>query len=347
MSATDEGLPEVSIAEAVGEMDAGTSWLEEHDPGDSDESMIHESALGPGMGGDAESPGDADAELSEDESTADTTGEVETDDAPEEEAESGEEDGAYEKAISALRRAKLSKGVIGKLTRAEVLQEGLAMAEGQAATDAKFDEHSRVVNELKQARDGKESGEEPGDVESTGHPSPATLGAVTKEFAEVFGLEEEAVGPVLNSLTGAVTGPIQKQMTQGVEVLTQLDQIVGSLLFRAARTELSSGEHARYPQLADAKVSAQVQEKAQQLLSGGSYSHMDHLDARVEAMSDAAGILLRPALKQEAATRVTKDRAARTRGSARRPGGSKDVQPLTEFGQASQILDKLERAGGG
>jgi len=332
---------ETPLAEAVGDstVDAGvSSWLEDNDPEGDDESLsIHDFSDGL-LGERAKDPADA-----EDAEDAETPAEVETDDAAETEASEGEGDADYEKAISALRRAKLSKEVIGTLSREQVIKEGLAMAEGQAATDARFEEHSKTVQELKEQRERKESGEEAGDVESAAHPSSVTLQAATKDFADALGLDESDIGPSLAKFSDAITEPVQKQVSQGVEVLTQLDRIVGSLLFTAARTGLSSGDQARFPQLADQGTYQKVQAKAQQLISSGSYGDMDPMESVTEAMSDAAGIILRSSIEGDARAKVTKERTARTRGAARRPGSQKMAKEATAEERASSLLDDLER----
>ena len=331
------------LVEAIGDSttdDGVSSWLQEHDTqGDDDHVDVHD--FGDGIAGQ-----DAELEPAEDADESDTAGEVETDDAPEAEAEAGEGDGDYEAAISALRRAKLSKEVIGTLSREQVIKEGLAMAEGQAATDAKFEEHSRTVQELKEQRDLEENGEEAGDVESAAHPISATLGEATQEFAEALGLDKSELEPSLARFHDEITGPIQDQIGQGIEVLGQLDRIVGSLLYSAARTGLSSGDQARFPQLADPATYQTVQAKAQQLMASGSYGDMDPMESITEAMSDAAGIVLRSSLEGDARARVTKERTARTRGSVRRTGSQKVAKETTEMERATSLLDKLEKADG-
>lgn len=342
---------EVSLAEAVG--DSASAWLEANDPQpDSEDVQVHDMDTGTfDLGVKEETADEApaeDAPAEEPEAKEETSEEAETDGASEEASDPEEGDGDYEKAISALRRGKVSKDVIGKLSRAEVLREGLAMAESQAAVDAKFDEHSRVVKELKEQLAKAESGKEPGDdVESTGHTMTATLSEATQAFADHLGVDRENVEPFVASLSAEVTKPMQSQIGQGIEVLQQLDGVVGSLLFRAARTELSSGEQARYPQLADSKQYAQVQEKAQQLLATGSYQEMDPVDARVEALSDAAGILLRPELERAAVEKATKERASREKGNVRAPSNQQVSSSMSEEERAFAVLDALEKKHAG
>ena len=335
------------LVEAIGDttVDEGvSSWLEANDPGDDDGVDIHNYTDGV-MGELAESTDETEPPADADDS--DTAAEVETDDTVEAEAATGEGDGEYEKAISALRRAKLSKEVIGTLSREQVIKEGLAMAEGQAATDAKFDEHSKTVQELKAQRESEENGEEAGDVESAAHPSSVTLDAATKKLADDLGMDESEIGPSLAAYGKAISEPFEAQMREGVQVISQLDRILGSVLYQVARTGLSSGDQSRFPQLADPATYQTVQAKAQQLMASGSYGDMDPIESVTEALSDAAGIVLRGSLESDARAKVTKDRTARARGAARRPGSQKVAKASTEEERASSLLDRLEAADGG
>ena len=340
---------EVSLAEAVAES-TPSEWLDAHDDTpESEDAPVHDMDVGSlDLGVKPEEPEEAAEEVSEDASEEaseeeETPEEAETDGAEGKAEEPDEEDGDYEKAISALRRGKLSKEVIGKLTRAEILREGLAMAQLQAATDAKFDEHSRIVKELKEQQAKAESEKEPGGVESTGHPLTATLSEASQKFSEALGVEASEVEPFAAELSKAISAPMQEQMSQGVQVLEQLNGIVGSLLFRTARAELSSGEQARYPQLADSKTYAPIQEKALALLASGSYADMDPVDARIEALSDATGIVLRPDLERAAMEKATKERAARERGNVRPPATKQSSAPASEEEKAFALLDELEK----
>ena len=336
---------EVPLVEAIGDTGMGamgdpeppSAWLDKHDE-DGDDEGVELGGTRDVFGIEEREPKDEpETEEPEEESTEEADPGT-----SEEETVAGEGDGDYERAISALRRAKISNGVIGKLTRAEILADGGALSAAQAATDAKFDEHSRTVQSLKEGRGRDESREEPGDVESAGHPSTATLEAAQKTFADAIGVDEATVGPALTSFGTALTEPLMKQLNQGIEVLAQLDSVLGAVLYRGARTELSSGDGAPFPQLADAEVYAPVQAKAKTLLATGDYAHMDPMEGVKAAISDASGILLRSELKDGAKAEVSKEAAAKKRGNVRRPGGKRPSAKLTEFGAAQSVLDRLE-----
>ncbi len=169
------------------------------------------------------------------------------------------------------------------------------------------------------------------------------LGAVVKEFSSAFGVSEDEAGPILRKFGETVTAPYRASLERGAAQLEQIGGIVTTLLMGSARSRL--GE--RFPQLeAGDFTSDEVTTKTHSLLGTGSYRDMDPLDAAFEAMSDAVGVVHRQKLVEAARSEVSKERAARDRGTPKPSGSRLKKKPTTEFERASSWLAEREAAEG-
>jgi len=180
-----------------------------------------------------------------------------------------EESPDLEKALAALRRDGLPKGVVEKMTNEEILEYGDKRSKVQGDTDDAYRKLSELKKEQETAPENREKSEVP--AEPVDQPSPVNLQQAVKPFADIFG---DDAADALQQVTAAAIEPYVKQINMQQNVLE-------GFLMKEAKGELMD----QYPSLAEDDGYERVTERMKTLVKSGEYSEVKEL------MSDASRLV--------------------------------------------------------
>ena len=180
-----------------------------------------------------------------------------------------EESPDLEKALAALRRDGLPKGVVEKMTNEEILDYGDKRSKVQGDTDDAYRKLSELKKEQETAPENSEKSEVP--AEPVDQPSPVNLQQAVKPFADIFG---DDAADALQQVTAAAIEPYVKQINMQQNVLE-------GFLMKEAKGELMD----QYPSLAEDDGYERVTERMKTLVKSGEYSEVKEL------MSDASRLV--------------------------------------------------------
>ncbi len=210
------------------------------------------------------------------------------------ETKSKEQVAKEERALNALRRAKVSTSILEKLSDEDRIQMGHDLAEQQAKVDRMFSEK------------GKESrGKEP----EKGQPKADSedLKKSGAALAESLAVDEDALEG-LDARTRAIVEPLIQQAQGATDAMA--DQM-GAIALDAVLSRLGS----KYPELADAKVRAEVVETAHRLADSDDSDDADIMSAVERVAEDAIWRVCRDSIRARRSAAEQADTKAKAAGS--------------------------------
>lgn len=232
---------------------------------------------------------------------------------------------AWERALTALRRAQVPQDVIASYDDKKLLQWGSKLADAQSAADRAFQEASRKA---------KPETETAPVAAETAQVQPAVdLKALVQPITDAYG--DEALGAavlkVVEAANKQAVDPLLKQLEQSNSRRATSDAVLEALLVNHARQSL--GE--RFPQLMDATKSGPALDKAKALLATGHYSDSDPIANWVAAVSDASSIVFAGELQAERVARVNESNA---RKASAAPTVTSRQSPPTALSKDDKVL---------
>lgn len=232
-----------------------------------------------------------------------------------------EESPDLEKALAALRRDGLPKGVIEKMTNEEILEYGDKRSKVQGDTDDAYRKLSELKKEQETAPENSEKSEVP--AEPVDQPSPVNLQAAVKPFADIFG---DDAAEALQQVTAAAVQPY-------VEQINMQQNVLEGLLMKEAKSELVD----QYPSLSEVDGYERVTERMKTLVKSGEYSDIKDL------MSDASRLVF----ADEGGPRSTeyKSKLAKSKSTGQPTANGRATvggPPMTEEERDDAILEMIE-----
>lgn len=210
------------------------------------------------------------------------------------ETKSKEQVAKEERALNALRRAKVSATILDKLSDEDRIQMGHDLAEQQAKVDRMFSEK------------GKESrGKEP----EKGQPKADSddLKKSGAALAESLAVDEDALEG-LDARTRAIVEPIVKQSTAQVDAIA--DQMA-SIALDTVLSRLGS----EFPEIGDAKIRAEVVETAHRLADSDDSDEADVMASVERIARDAIWRVCRDSIRARRSEAEKADTKAKAAGS--------------------------------
>ena len=238
-----------------------------------------------------------------------------------EEPEVTEESPDLEKALAALRRDGLPKGVVEKMTNEEILDYGDKRSKVQGDTDDAYRKLSELKKEQETAPENSEKSEVP--AEPVDHPSPVNLQQAVKPFADIFG---DDAADALQQVTAAAIEPYVKQINMQQNVLE-------GFLMKEAKSELMD----QYPSLAEDDGYERVTERMKTLVKSGEYSEVKELMSDASRLVFANGAVSHGDQNQNQLAR-SKSLGQPTANGRATVGGP----PMTEEERDDAILEMIE-----
>lgn len=258
--------------------------------------------------------------------------ESESDDESEPEVD-GTDAKAQERALTALRRAKVPKDIMEGLPEEVKLRWGRQLAKMQGETDRMAQEFAA----LKKGQSDKQPDAKTDNLKSDSQratkqaqseqPEQAYIRQAAKQLADTFMLGDEAEEAFAAALQNA-TKPLSEryaQMEQQVQVAAGLST---QMLLANSRSALT----AEFPELRDKEGFGQVVQTMQRLAESGTYMDIEDLNERTQtAMRDAAQVVFREQVNARLkAQRETTDRK-RNAGQSSTPkrNGSTEINGMS------------------
>lgn len=233
----------------------------------------------------------------------------ESDDEPEPEVD-GTDAKAQERALTALRRAKVPKDIMEGLPEEVKLRWGRQLAKMQSETDRMAQEFATLKkgqsDKQQTTSDNPKSDSQRATKQAQSEqPEQAYIRQAAKQLADTFMLGDEAEEAFATALQNA-TKPLSErysQMEQQVQVAAGLST---QMLLASSRNTLA----AEFPELRDKEGFGQVVQTMQRLAENGTYMDIEDLNERTEtAMRDAAQVVFREQINARLkAQRQTTDR---------------------------------------
>ena len=201
---------------------------------------------------------------------------------------------AQERALTALRRAKVPKDILEGLPEEVKLKWGRQLHKMQSETDRMAQEFATLKKGSKQEKQEPKPDNQPDSQRATQQaqaeqPEQAYIRQAAKQLADTFMLGDEAESAFASALQQA-TKPLSERYQQLERQLQMATGISTQMLLNSARNSLSQD----YPELREMEVFGQVTQAMQRLAESGVYADIADLGERTEtAMRDAAQLVLR------------------------------------------------------
>lgn len=241
---------------------------------------------------------------------------------------------AQERALTALRRAKVPKDILEGLPDEVKLKWGRQLAKVQAETDRMAQEFAALKKgssekqvEPKQDNQRTDSERATKQAKAAEQPEQAYIRQAAKQLADTFMLGDEAEEAFASALQNA-TKPLSEryqQMEQQVQIAAGLST---QMLLANARTTLA----ADYPELREKETFGNVIATMQRMAESGAYADIDDLQERTEsAMRDAAQVVLRDAIQNRVKAQRIQTDQKRNAGQASPPkrSGSTEINGMS------------------
>lgn len=238
-----------------------------------------------------------------------------------EQPEATEESPELEKAITALRRDGLPKGLIEKMSNEEILDYGDKRSKVQGDTDEAY----RQLSELKKSQETAPESSEKSEAlaEPVDQPSPVNLQDAVKPFADLFG---DDAAQALQQVTAAALQPYVQQINMQQNVLE-------GFLMKEAKAELAE----QYPSLDTDDGYERVSERMKSLVKSGEYSDIKEL------MSDASRLVFADGDGPHGTNYQTQLAKSKASGQPTADGRSTvGGPPMTEEERDEAILEMIE-----
>lgn len=201
---------------------------------------------------------------------------------------------AQERALTALRRAKVPKDILEGLPEEVKLKWGRQLHKMQSETDRMAQEFATLKKGSKQEKQEPKPDNQPDSQRATQQaqaeqPEQAYIRQAAKQLADTFMLGDEAESAFASALQQA-TKPLSERYQQLERQLQMATGISTQMLLNSARNSLSQD----YPELREMEVFGQVTQAMQRLAESGVYADIADFGERTEtAMRDAAQLVLR------------------------------------------------------
>jgi hypothetical protein len=241
---------------------------------------------------------------------------------------------AQERALTALRRAKVPKDILEGLPDEVKLKWGRQLAKVQAETDRMAQEFAALKKgspekqvEPKPDNQRTDSERATKQAKAAEQPEQAYIRQAAKQLADTFMLGDEAEEAFASALQSA-TKPLSEryqQMEQQVQIAAGLST---QMLLANARTTLA----ADYPELREKETFGNVIATMQRMAESGAYADIDDLQERTEsAMRDAAQVVLRDAIQNRVKAQRIQTDQKRNAGQASVPkrSGSTEINGMS------------------
>jgi hypothetical protein len=241
---------------------------------------------------------------------------------------------AQERALTALRRAKVPKDILEGLPDEVKLKWGRQLAKVQSETDRMAQEFAALKKgssekqvEPKQDNQRTDSERATKQAKAAEQPEQAYIRQAAKQLADTFMLGDEAEEAFASALQSA-TKPLSEryqQMEQQVQIAAGLST---QMLLANARTQLA----ADYPELREKETFGNVIATMQRMAESGAYADIDDLQERTEsAMRDAAQVVLRDAIQNRVKAQRIQTDQKRNAGQASVPkrSGSTEINGMS------------------
>jgi len=257
-----------------------------------------------------------------------TSSESEDDEGPEVD---GTDAKAQERALTALRRAKVPKDIMEGLPEEVKLKWGRQLSKMQSETDRMAQEFAALKKngqaEPKEAKKSDNQSESTRATQAVEQPEQAYIRSAAKKLADTFMLGDEAEEAFADALQNATKplaeryGALEQQLQVAAGLSTQM-------LLANARNTLS----ADFPELRDKEGFVQVTQAMQRLAESGAYADIDDLNERAEAaMRDAAQVVFREQINARLKAQRTSIDQKRNAGQSSVPkrSGSTEVNGMS------------------
>jgi len=228
---------------------------------------------------------------------------------------------AHEKAIMAIRRAKVPERIWSSLDPESVIEMGTGLAEMQAGSD----KLSQELGEFRKSVAAKESDSAAKPSAAKEQPMP-DFGENLSRFSEDFPEHAEGLKLALAKAVEIAQSRAQQAMEEKLSTLglDRMGRDLTNLLMKEARDEL--GE--RFPQLADKERSKAVVPIMERLAKTGDYDNI------VSLMADASAIAF-----ADDARNLSKSHAA-TQDHKSRDKGQPTVNGKTKASDGPSLFDR-------
>lgn len=197
-----------------------------------------------------------------------------------------------ERALNALRRAKVSMSILEKLSDEDRIQMGLDLAEQQAKVDKQFSEKGKQTESRKEPEEGR--------------PKADDLKKRDAALAESLAVDEDALKG-LDERTIAIVQPLLEQARSESDALayqvatialtSTLDRLVGE-----------------FPELSDAKVRSEVVETVHRLAENEDTDEADMMSAVERVARDAIWRVCRDSIRARRSQTEKADTKAKAAG---------------------------------
>lgn len=238
---------------------------------------------------------------------------------------------AHEKAIMAIRRAKIPEKVWSSLDAESVIEMGSGLAEMQAGSD----KLSQELGEFRKAAASKESSVEAKPAPAKEQPS-LDFGESLNRFSEDFPEHAEGLKLALAKAVEAAQSRAQQAMEDKLSSLglDRMGRDLTNLLMKEARDELRD----RFPQLADRERSKAVVPIMERLAKTGDYENI------VSLMADASAIAFADDLRTLSKSQVSmQDHKSRDKGQPTVNGKTKASDGPSLYDRRMAKLAEIEQ----
>lgn len=226
---------------------------------------------------------------------------------------------AQERALTALRRAKVPKDILEGLPDEVKLKWGRQLHKMQSETDRMAQEFATLKKGSKQEKQESKPDNQPDSQRAekqalAEQPEQAYIRQAAKQLADTFMLGDEAESAFASALEQA-TKPLADRYSHLEQQLQMATGMSTHMLLTSARNTLAQD----YPELREAEVFGQVTQTMQRLAESGVYMDIADLAERTEsAMRDAAQLVLRDKI-------AARTKAQRFQTDQKRNGGQPSV----------------------
>lgn len=197
-----------------------------------------------------------------------------------------------ERALNALRRAKVSTSILDKLSDEDRIQMGLDLAEQLAKVDRQFSEKGKQTESRKEPEEGR--------------PKADDLKKRDTALAESLAVDEDALKG-LDERTVAIVKPLLEQAQSENDALAHN---IGSIALDAVLSRLT-GE---FPEISDAKVRAEVVETVHRLAEHEDDDEADLMSAVERVTRDAIWRVCRDSIRARRSQTEKADSKAKAAG---------------------------------